>query len=68
MALWYGADDIDGTVNHYEITHALGTASHRQLLSTAEVLDLITEAGREPVERDALYNIIEEPVGVRGEG
>jgi 2-iminoacetate synthase ThiH len=34
----------------------------------AELLDLITEAGREPVERDALYNVSEEPVGVRGEG
>ncbi len=58
MALWYGADDIDGTVSHYEITHALGTTSHRQVLRTAELLDLITEAGCEPVERDALYNVI----------
>jgi aminodeoxyfutalosine synthase len=62
MALWYGADDIDGTVSHYEITHALGTTSHRQVLSTDELLDLITEAGRVPVERDALYNLIE-PAG-----
>jgi len=61
MALWYGADDIDGTVNHYEITHALGTASHRQVLGTSALLDLITEAGREPVERDALYHPVEEP-------
>jgi aminodeoxyfutalosine synthase len=59
MALWYGADDIDGTVSHYEITHALGTTSHRQVLSTDELLDLITEAGCMPVERDALYNPIE---------
>jgi aminodeoxyfutalosine synthase len=58
MALWYGADDIDGTVSHYEITHALGTTSHRQVLSTVELLDLITEVGREPVERDALYTPI----------
>jgi aminodeoxyfutalosine synthase len=61
MALWYGADDIDGTVSHYEITHALGTASHRQVLTHELLLDLITEAGREPVERDALYNEIGEP-------
>ena len=58
MALWYGADDIDGTVNHYEITHALGTTSHRQVLSHEQLLDLITEIGREPVERDALYNLV----------
>ncbi|MBI4571809.1 MAG: CofH family radical SAM protein [candidate division NC10 bacterium] len=67
MALWYGADDIDGTVSHYEITHALGTTSHRQVLSTEQLMELITEVGREPVERDALYNVSEEPVGVRGE-
>lgn len=58
LALWYGADDIDGTVNHYEITHALGNTSHRQVLSHPELLDLITEAGRVPVERDALYNVM----------
>ncbi|MBI1999789.1 MAG: CofH family radical SAM protein [candidate division NC10 bacterium] len=61
MALWYGADDIDGTVSHYEITHALGTTSHRQVLNTEQLLDLITEVGREPVERDALYNVMGEP-------
>jgi aminodeoxyfutalosine synthase len=66
LALWYGADDIDGTVSHYEITHALGTASHRQALGHGQLLDLIREAGRVPVERDALYNPIgqPEPAGV----
>ena len=58
-ALWYGADDIDGTVSHYEITHALGTASHRQALSLDALVGLVTEAGRLPVERDALYKEVE---------
>ncbi|MBI2561044.1 MAG: CofH family radical SAM protein [candidate division NC10 bacterium] len=49
MALWYGADDIDGTVSHYEITHALGTTSHRQVLNTEQLLDLNGRAeSREP--------------------
>ena len=61
LALWYGADDIDGTVSHYEITHALGTTSHRQALSHGQLLDLIREAGRVPVERDALYTLIGQP-------
>ncbi len=64
MALWYGADDLDGTVSHYEITHALGTRSHRQVLSVEHLLDLIREVGRVPVERDALYNVIEQPSAV----
>lgn len=63
IALHYGADDIDGTVNHYEITHALGSHSHRQGLARDELLGLIEEAGRVPVERDALYREIrEDPV------
>ncbi|MGH7431441.1 MAG: hypothetical protein ACREI5_06430, partial [Candidatus Methylomirabilales bacterium] len=66
LALWYGADDLDGTVSHYEITHALGTASHHQALSHQELLDLISEAGRVPVERDALYNVIPEQSAVGG--
>jgi aminodeoxyfutalosine synthase len=57
-SLWYGADDLDGTVSHYEITHALGTPSHRQLLSVQQLVELIAEAGRVPVERDALYGVV----------
>ena len=45
MALWYGADDLDGTVSHYEITHALGTRSHRQALPTAALLELVGRGG-----------------------
>lgn len=56
VSLWYGADDIDGTVVEYEITHALGTPSNKQALSEKQLIEMILEAGREPVERDALYN------------
>jgi aminodeoxyfutalosine synthase len=59
-ALWYGADDLDGTVSHYEITHALGGRSHRQALTVEQLLNLTREIGRVPVERDALYNVIEQ--------
>ncbi len=65
MALWYGADDLDGTVSHYEITH-VGSQSHRQQLTVEQLLDLIGEVGRVPVERDALYGVIEEQASVRG--
>jgi aminodeoxyfutalosine synthase len=58
MALWYGADDLDGTVSHYEITHALGSRSHRQVLTVEQLVDLTLDVGRVPVERDALYNVI----------
>ena len=66
MALWYGADDLDGTVSHYEITHALGTRSHRQVLTVDQLLELSVEVGRIPVERDALYNVIGESCAATG--
>ncbi len=58
LALWYGADDLDGTVTHYEITHALGEDSHHQELNYDQLVAMIREAGRQPVERDALYNLV----------
>lgn len=54
-ALAYGADDIDGTVRHELIYHDAG-ATTPELLTVEEIRRLITEAGRDPVERDTLYN------------
>lgn len=56
-ALWYGADDIDGTVMDYEITRKSFTATE-QRLTQAELVQRIVEAGRQPIERDSLYNIV----------
>jgi len=53
-ALWYGADDIDGTILEYEITREEIHAT-RQELTCEELLGMIREAGREPVERDSFY-------------
>src|SRR5207248_4591351 len=53
-ALSYGADDLDGTVRHELIYHDAG-AETPQVLSVEDIRRLITEAGREPVERDTLY-------------
>jgi len=54
IALSYGADDIDGTVTTEEIVHAAG-AETSQNLTRRDLVTLIQEAGREPVERDTLY-------------
>jgi aminodeoxyfutalosine synthase len=54
-ALWYGADDLDGTVRHELIYHDAG-AETPEILSVDEIRRLITEAGREPVERDTVYH------------
>ena len=54
IALRFGADDIDGTVIEEKIYHDAG-ATTPQGLRRRELVRLITEAGREPVERDTMY-------------
>lgn len=61
LALWYGADDTDGTIQEYEITRDPVT-DRVQVLTSAQLIDFIQEAGREPVERDALYRPVEPEV------
>jgi len=55
IALGYGADDLDGTVVHEIIYHDAGSTSPQEL-TVAQIRQLIRETGREPVERDTLYN------------
>lgn len=57
IALSFGADDIDGTVTEEKITHMAG-ADTPEAISAEEIIQLIEEAGRIPVERDTLYNEI----------
>jgi aminodeoxyfutalosine synthase len=54
IALRFGADDIDGTVIEEKIYHDAG-ATTPQGMRRADLVRLIREAGREPVERDTLY-------------
>jgi aminodeoxyfutalosine synthase len=56
-SLWFGVDDLDGTVQEEKIYHMAG-ARTPESLSTSDIRRLIRAAGREPVERDTLYNVI----------
>ena len=60
MALWFGADDLDGTVQEEKIYHMAG-ARTPEIMTTSAIRRLIRAAGREPVERDTLYNVITGP-------
>jgi aminodeoxyfutalosine synthase len=60
-ALWFGADDLDGTVQEETIYHMAGSRTPAAL-STTEIEKLISDAGRIPVERDTLYNVVRWPV------
>lgn len=54
LALLFGVDDMDGTVIEEKITHAAG-AETAEFTAKETLISLIREAGREPYERDALY-------------
>ena len=57
ISLRFGADDIDGTVIEEKIYHDAG-AETPQGMRRADLVRLITEAGRIPVERDTLYRAV----------
>ena len=59
IALRFGADDLDGTIVHETIYRAAGSRSPSGL-TVDGLVRLIQEAGRLPVERDTLYNVVRE--------
>ncbi|MEJ7605617.1 MAG: aminofutalosine synthase MqnE, partial [Bryobacteraceae bacterium] len=58
IAQRFGSNDVDGTVVEEKIYHDAG-ATTSQSMRRGELLRLIREAGREPVERDTLYRPVE---------
>ena len=60
LALSYGADDVDGTVVEEKIYHEAG-ATTPQEVAREELMQWIRDAGRIPVERDTLYNVVWSP-------
>jgi aminodeoxyfutalosine synthase len=57
LCLSYGADDVDGTVVEERIYHDAG-ATTPQKVQRDELIQWIRDAGRVPVERDTLYNVV----------
>jgi aminodeoxyfutalosine synthase len=56
-ALWFGADDLDGTVQEERIYHMAG-ARTPESMTPRQIERLIAAAGREPIQRDTLYNVV----------
>jgi aminodeoxyfutalosine synthase len=58
-AINFGATDLDGTIGVEKIAHA---ALARSPVGLAEesMVHMILEAGKRPVQRDALYNVVKE--------
>lgn len=59
VSLHFGVNDIDGTVVEERITHAAGAQGGMEM-TVPELVTMIRQAGRIPVERDTLYNVVRE--------
>ncbi|MEN3311571.1 MAG: aminodeoxyfutalosine synthase, partial [Actinomycetota bacterium] len=55
VALHFGANDVQGTVVREQIFHAAGARTETEQ-KIPELVRVVSEAGRIPVQRDTLYN------------
>jgi aminodeoxyfutalosine synthase len=59
LSLSFGVDDIDGTIDDSTKIYTMaGSEEQNPSLSTRELVDLIKQVKRHPIERDTLYNVV----------
>ncbi|MDR3712450.1 MAG: aminofutalosine synthase MqnE [Puia sp.] len=57
LTLSFGVNDLDGTIDDSTKIYSMaGSEEQHPSLSTAQLVNLIKQVGREPVERDTVYN------------
>jgi aminodeoxyfutalosine synthase len=61
LSLAFGVDDIDGTIDDTTKIYSMaGAEEQNPAMTTEEIVGLIQQVNRRPVERDTLYNIVQE--------
>lgn len=59
LSLSFGVDDIDGTIDDSTRIYTMaGSEEQNPSLSTRQLVELIRQVNRHPVERDTLYNVV----------
>ncbi|MBL4755683.1 MAG: aminofutalosine synthase MqnE [Flavobacteriales bacterium] len=59
LSLSYGVDDMDGTIDDSTKIYSMAGAEEQSpAMSTKELVDLIKRAGRHPIERGTLYDVV----------
>jgi len=59
LALAFGVNDIDGTIDDTTKIYSMaGSEEQNPAMNTAQLVTLIRQVKRKPVERDTLYNVI----------
>lgn len=61
LSLAFGVDDIDGTVDDSTKIYTMaGAEEQTPVMTTEQIVELIKQVGRNPVERDSVYNTIKD--------
>lgn len=61
LTLSFGVNDIDGTIDDSTKIYSMaGSEEQTPTMTTNELVQLIRQARRKPVERDTLYNVIQD--------
>ena len=59
LSLSFGVNDMDGTIDDSTKIYSMaGSEEQNPSLTTDELVGLIKQVGRQPVERDTLYNVV----------
>jgi aminodeoxyfutalosine synthase len=59
LTLSFGVNDLDGTIDDSTKIYSMaGSEEQNPSLTTDELVGLIKQVGRQPVERDTLYNVV----------
>lgn len=61
MSMAFGVDDMDGTIDDTTKIYSMaGAEEQNPALTTQQLVDLIRKVGRKPIERDTLYNVLQD--------
>jgi aminodeoxyfutalosine synthase len=61
MSLAFGVDDLDGTIDDTTRIYSMaGSEEQNPALSTRDLVNLIRNVSRKPIERDTLYNVVKD--------
>ena len=59
LSLNFGVDDIDGTLDDTTKIYSMAGAEEQTPgMSTKQLVELIKQVNRKPIERDTLYNVV----------
>jgi len=59
LSLAFGVDDLDGTIDDTTKIYSMaGSEEQNPSLTTQQLVQMIRRVGREPIERDTLYNVV----------